>query len=300
VVLAVLVARLGTGPFLDGLRSTSAWTLLLATAVTVLTTLCCAWRWRVVATALDAHLGLETAVAAVYRAQFLNVTLPGGIVGDVDRAVSHGRHLGRLGPAIRAVVWERTLGQVVQVTLAVSVVIALPSPMRPSAGSVATVAVVVLACGLLLLPLRRSTAVGTQVSSLVGSDLRRILGARLAPRSVTLTSAAATSGHLLVLLVAARATGVDAPLTELLPLAAVVLLASALPLSVAGWGPREGVAAWAFGLAGLGATTGLAVSVAYGVMTAVATLPGGLVLLAGRGIWRVRTPAPVLEEAVHG
>ncbi|MGJ3561879.1 hypothetical protein ACR6C2_41015 [Streptomyces sp. INA 01156] len=27
----------------------------------------------------------------------------------------------------------------------------------------------------------------------------------------------------------------------------------ALPLNVGGWGPREGVAAWAFGAAGLGA-----------------------------------------------
>jgi uncharacterized membrane protein YbhN (UPF0104 family) len=300
LVLAVLLARLGTGPFVDGLRSTSAWTLLLAMSVTVLTTICCAWRWRVVATTLGAHLGLGSAVAAVYRAQFLNVTLPGGIVGDVDRAVSHGRHLGRLGPAIRAVVWERTLGQVVQVALAATVVLALPSPLRPSFSGAATVAVVALACGLLVLPLRRSTTVGARVTSLVGNDLRRILGARLAPGSITVTSAAATTGHLLVLLVAARATGVDAPLLHLLPLAAVVLLASALPLSVAGWGPREGVAAWAFGLAGLGATTGLAVSVAYGVMTAVATLPGGLVLLAGRGIWSARPPAPVLEEAVHG
>jgi len=295
LVLAVLVARLGTGPFVDGLRSTSAWTFLVATGVTVLTTWCCAWRWRAVATALGADLTIGTAVAAVYRAQFLNVTLPGGILGDVDRAVGHGRHLGSLGRALRAVVWERTLGQVVQVSLTLGILVVLPSPLRPSAALVAAVAVVVLACGLLATSARRSPRTAVAVD-----DLRRILRTGSTGRSVGLTSAAAASGHLLVFVVAARASGVDAPLHVLLPLAAVVLLASAVPLNVAGWGPREGVAAWAFGLAGLGATNGLAVSVAYGVMTAVATLPGGLVLLAGRGIWSLRTPAPELEEALHG
>ncbi len=98
---------------------------------------------------------------------------------------------------------------------------------------------------------------------------------------------------------AARAAGVHAPVLELLPLAAVVLVASSLPLNVAGWGPREGVAAWAFAAAGLGSGTGLTVSVAYGVLAAVATLPGAFVLLAGRGTF-MPAPVPPLEEAVHG
>ncbi|HEX7717494.1 MAG TPA: hypothetical protein VF416_09415, partial [Marmoricola sp.] len=118
-------------------------------------------------------------------------------------------------------------------------------------------------------------------------------------RVVTLTSVVATSGHLLVFLVAAQAAGVDAPALDLLPLAAVVLVASSLPLNVAGWGPREGVAAWAFAAAGLGSGTGLTVSVAYGVLAAVATLPGALALLTGRGTF-VPARVPPLEEAVHG
>ncbi len=60
-----------------------------------------------------------------------------------------------------------------------------------------------------------------------------------------------------------------APPTTLLPLALIVLLGGALP-NVGGWGPREGVAAWAFAAAGLGASAGVATSVAYGVMVLVA------------------------------
>jgi hypothetical protein len=52
---------------------------------------------------------------------------------------------------------------------------------------------------------------------------------------------------------------------------------------IAGWGPREGVAAWVFGAAGLGADLGVATAVVYGVMALVSGLPGALVL-AGEGL----------------
>ena len=52
-----------------------------------------------------------------------------------------------------------------------------------------------------------------------------------------------------------------------------MLLAAALP-NVGGWGPREGVTAWAFAAAGLGASLGVATAVVYGVMVFVATPAG--------------------------
>jgi hypothetical protein len=62
----------------------------------------------------------------------------------------------------------------------------------------------------------------------------------------------------------------------------LALLAMAVPLNVGGWGPREGVVAWAFAAVGLGAADGLAVSTVYGVLVAAATLPGAVVLAVGR------------------
>ena len=68
-----------------------------------------------------------------------------------------------------------------------------------------------------------------------------------------------------------------APPSQMLPLALLVMLAAALP-NVGGWGPREGVTAWAFAAAGLGASLGVATAVVYGVMVLVASLPGAAVL----------------------
>ena len=60
------------------------------------------------------------------------------------------------------------------------------------------------------------------------------------------------SGHAATFLIAARTAGATAPTSEMLPLALLVMQAAALP-NVGGWGPREGVTAWAFAAAGLGA-----------------------------------------------
>jgi uncharacterized membrane protein YbhN (UPF0104 family) len=278
----VLVARIGTGPFVGGLRLTSPWALLAGLVVTAATTACCAWRWRMVAAALDVRLTWATAIVAIYRSQFLNATLPGGVLGDVDRAVGHGRETGALGRSVRSVVWERTLGQVVQVAATVTILVVLPSPMR-------TIGLVGLAGGTAALLL--ADVVGATRSSVgraaaaVLTDLRVVLADAGTRRGVGLASAGAVAGHLLVFLLAAHVAGVGASPYRLLPLAAVVLLAAAVPANVAGWGPREGVAAWAFAAAGLGATTGVTVSVVYGVISLVATLPGAVVLLAGRRRW---------------
>ena len=169
--VAVIVWRLGTGPFLDGVRTVDASALTAATAIAMLTTVCCAWRWRIVARGLGIELSLPAAVAAYYRSQFLNVTLPGGVVGDVHRGVSHGREVSDVGRGLRAVAWERSAGQVVQVVLTVAVLLALPSPVRSSMPWVA-IAVVVAALGVALVA-RRRPARGRSTWSRVAQRGRR-------------------------------------------------------------------------------------------------------------------------------
>jgi uncharacterized membrane protein YbhN (UPF0104 family) len=300
--LAVLFWQLGTGPFLDGLRAVDGWALAAASGLAVLTTVCCAWRWRIVARGLGVDLPLGTAVAAYYRSLFLNVTLPGGVMGDVHRGWSHGRDTSDIGRGLRAVAWERSAGQVVQVVLTVAVLLVMPSPVQgvmplAALALVATVAGFTLA-GRVLPAVRgarrgqqggdgsrgtRVRAAGesrwAQLRAGAARDLRDALLARRAWPAIAVASALVVAGHAATFLIAARSAGVTAPASEMLPLALLVLQAAALP-NVGGWGPREGVTAWAFAAAGLGASLGVATAVVYGVMVLVASLPGAVVLVA--------------------
>jgi glycosyltransferase 2 family protein len=230
-VLAAVAWWVGPEPFVEAVRSAGPAALAAALAITAVTTVCCAWRWQVLARGLGVDVTLREAVAAYYRSQFLNATLPTGVVGDVHRAARHGA---------LPVVADRGSGQVVQAVAAAAALLLGPAPWAAALLGIA------LAVALVRWPV------------------------------VVATSLVAAAGHVVVFLVAARAAGTDASLAALLPLALVVMLAAAVPLNVAGWGPREGVAAAAFAAAGLGAAQGATVAVLYGVLALVATLPGAV------------------------
>jgi uncharacterized membrane protein YbhN (UPF0104 family) len=278
--LAVVVWQLGLGPFLDGVRAVDAAALGAGVAIGALTTVCCAWRWTIVARGLGLRLPFPAAVAACYRSVFLNLTLPGGVVGDVHRGVSHGRHTREIGLALRAVAWERTAGQFVQAALTVAVLVALPSPVR---SWIPLVGVALVATLVAVVVVGRARPGGrsrwARLRGAIAGDVRNALLARRAWPAIVLTSVLVVIGHAVAFVIAARTAGTTAPLSLLVPLALLAMLAMTLP-SVAGWGPREGAAAWAFAAAGLGAAQGVATAVTYGIMALVASLPGALVVVS--------------------
>jgi uncharacterized membrane protein YbhN (UPF0104 family) len=289
-VLAVVIWRLGTGPFLAGVEAVDGRALLAASAIFFVTTVFSAWRWTIVSRGLGIRLSLPAAVAAYYRAVFLNLVLPGGVAGDVHRGVSHGREVHDVGRAMRAVVWERSAGQVVQILLLIAVLLVLPSPVRSSMPFVAAAAVAVVLGLVLVGRVRRRDRHSrwSRVRNAVATDVREGVLRRNALPAVVFASAMVAVGHAATFLVAVRTAGVDAPLFRLLPLALLTLLAMVLP-SIGGWGPREGVTAWVFAAAGLGADRGAATAVAYGVLVLAASLPGVIVLVVG---WLPRRGAP--------
>jgi uncharacterized membrane protein YbhN (UPF0104 family) len=296
LVLAVLVWQFGTGPFTDAWRLTTWRSVLAALVLTAVATLANAWRWRVVAGALGMPLTVLGSVTAYYRSQFLNSALPGGVLGDAHRGVRHGRAAGDLGLGLRGIVWDRVTGQTVQVLLLAVAVVVMPTPLRAYAPlSTAGVAV----CGLLVWVLARR-AHGT---SYVGRDLQALLRPAVAGRMV-LSSCVSSTAHVCVFAVAAATAGVHLGPGALVTVALGVLVGSSLPLNVAGWGPREGVTAGLFALVGLGSATGLTVSIVFGVLAAVATVPGAVVLAGDAVVRRRRAgslPAgKVLAEVSHG
>jgi len=296
-VLGAALWRTGTGPVVSGLRSLELWTLALGAALAIPATVACAWRWHLVARGLGVGVDMGSAVASCYRAQFLNLTLPGGILGDVHRGVRHGREAGDAGRGLRAVMWERVAGQVVLIVIAMVVLLLLPSPVRTSVPAVLGVLAAGFVAAALVVrhvPPTDPTSSVPRMLRAVRDDLRCGLMVRRAWPGVVLASTVAVGFHLSTYLVAARAVGVTTSPMTLLPVALLVLLAAGLPVNIAGWGPREGMAAWSFGAAGLGVDQGVATAVAYAAIVLVANLPGAVVLVASgrRGDVRSVEPSP--------
>jgi hypothetical protein len=161
------------------------------------------------------------------------------------------------------------------------VLVLVPSPVRSAAPTIAAVAAVVVVGAVIAFHALPSggTSIWARGIRVSAHELRHGLLARAAWPGVLLASCAVTAGHTATFLIAARAAGITVSPMRVLPLAVLVLLAMSVPTNIAGWGPREGVAAWAFGAAGLGVGQGVTVAVVYGVLALVACLPGAAVLV---------------------
>ena len=290
-VLGVLVLRFGADPVVRGVRDADVRLVVLALGLTGLATACCAWRWQAMSAGLGIELGFREAFAACYRAQLLNATLPAGLLGDVHRAAQHARRSRSAVHAVRSVAEERVLGLLVQAALTGAVVAVLPSPLRPL-GLVGAVGLAVLTVGAVLVSRGARRLPGVRV---LLDDVARLRSRPGTTPVVLATSLGVVACHATVLSAAMATTGVDASWQTRVALALTVLIGSALPIGVAGWGPREGVAAWAYAAVGLPASDGLAASVTYGVVALVATLPGVVA-----PTWQRPRPAPRREEAPIG
>jgi uncharacterized membrane protein YbhN (UPF0104 family) len=313
-VLWFLWRHVGTAPFQDGLRAVTWPGVVAAVTLTALTTVCSAWRWRVAAQALGIGIGLPAAVRSYYRSLFLNSVLIGGVLGDVHRAVTHGRRSGDVVLGLRAVAWERLCGQVIQALVTAVVLLTLPSPVRPVLPYVlAGVAGVAGAAGCAVLVARHTDRRGrsrlTRAARAVADDLRHGMLAPHVWPQLALASLLVVAGHTATFVIAARVAGSTASLGELLVLLMVVQTATVIPLSIGGWGLREGAAAWAFAAAGLGAATGVTIATLYAVLMLTAVAPGAGLLLGDavrrrrdqgqRGESRRPDPAPQVLGVVR-
>lgn len=300
-LLTLLAFLVDVGEVVARLSALRPWWVAAALAISVLQIAVSAWRWRYTAARLDIELPLTTAVAEYYLATFLNQVLPGGVLGDVSRAWRHSRAESADGTGLRsvhAVILERTSGQAVMITVAVvaagllllpggrsgtaasgtavSALLEHPLSGVPSAVSLVVGGAVVVLGLVLLRMLARKAARVPALDRLLEDARSALLGSALAVQATL--SLMIVASYVAVFVLAARAVGVETSLPALALLVPPVLVTMLVPVSVAGWGVREGAAALLWGAVGLTASDGVAISVAYGLLVLISSLPGAVML----------------------
>jgi len=282
LLLVALVMDVGTDPFARSLDVLSPGPVLAALLLGGITTVAQAMRWRTVATGCGTAPVLTPgrAVRECYRSSLLNAVLPGGVMGDALRAWRHRAPRERgLRSSAKAVVGERLAGTTVLLGSVGAVTFGMERRVSLSflAGAVVTAAVAT-------------------------PSLRRLPASRqLAVWGWSFVALAPLVG---LFAVAAAALGTVPGAEGTVVLALIVLAGMAIPVGIGGFGPREAVAALAFGSVGLSAHAGVATAAAYGVLAAVSALPGVLVMLLDvrrdRAVETVATvDEPLLPVDVH-
>ncbi len=256
--------------------------LWLAAAFIALTlqTVLSALRWRLTAAQLGIEINKRTALREYYLSQIVNQALPGGVLGDAGRAVRARAQAGLMASG-QAVVFERLAGQTaIFVVLAVAFLATLAVPGGLDWPRWLLVPVAALITGGTALALVLWTAAHLlpgRVGSWLSMMGRPLVQALAAPEvrwwQIGLSLGTALS-NIAAFCFCAWAIGAGFTVVAALALVPLILLTMLIPITISGWGLREGAAAALFPIAGATATEGLATSVAFGLIFLASVLPG--------------------------
>jgi uncharacterized membrane protein YbhN (UPF0104 family) len=286
VALLLLLWRIadGTAALAHLAQAHPAWLAAALSALTAQTVLS-ALRWRLTAGQLGIDLDRWTAVREYYLSQIVNQVLPGGVLGDAGRALRSRSQAGLLVSG-QAVLFERVAGQIALLLLfasGVALTLAMPGAFRLPDWLMTPVLLALLIAGGGAVALAMA---GRNAPSRFGRAIRdgrkAFLHATWAPeirsRQASMSVGTAVCN---VAAFACCAAAVGAALTPVMALVLVplILFAMLVPVTVSGWGLREGAAVALLPLAGVTAPQSLATSVAFGLLILAAALPG--VVVAG-------------------
>ncbi|MFQ5953587.1 MAG: lysylphosphatidylglycerol synthase transmembrane domain-containing protein [Kiloniellales bacterium] len=258
-------------------------------AVLIAQTLVTTARWRLVMAGLDVALGFAKAWLLLMIGLFFNQSLPSTIGGDVVRiwrvhCEGHG-----LGKSANVVLVDRVMavvGLLILVVPAIPVLNAMARTPGQSAvvwaltGAVAVTVVAVVV--LFAVPGLPGLFDRWRLSRPIGAltmDARRLIASRGRALIIIAIAVAVHALSALAVYVLALGFHIEVAFLDCLLLVPAVILVMALPVSIAGWGLREGAMVTGFALAGVSPADALVLSVGFGLATAAVGLPGGVLWL---------------------
>jgi uncharacterized membrane protein YbhN (UPF0104 family) len=241
-------------------------------------------RWQAILRQCGAYLPLGPLFRYGMAALFFNQTLPAGVAGDGVRIWLAGKQTDWRA-ATYSVLIDRVVGVV---ALAIMVTACLPWSLQLVRNPVGRSALLLIGLGCIAAGAVFVGLSWRRLRFLQRWPLTRHLAATATVAAAILRSPAAVTGifglsflnHFVTVAMAwfaARAVGAQLPLLYALFLMLPVILIAIVPVSIAGWGIREGAMVAAFGYAGLAPSDGLIVSLLYGAANLASGALGGLV-----------------------
>ena len=255
--------------------------LLLALLAQTISTLFAGFRWGLIMRILGYDRPLSFYLKVYFIGSYFNQALPSSIGGDAVRIMEVGRSGYRKRNVFSGVLIDRVIGVfgllVLNLVASLAFVSAFPDWLvqliylitaAGIAGFLALVLMRYLDFFEDLFLLRHLHSLSSQAHALYSNPLT--LGWH------TLLSIGSHIFSILSVFIIARALGMDLDYRLFLIAMPPVFLLTFVPISLAGWGIREGAMVGIFMLIGADQDHILAVSILYGIILIISSLPGGL------------------------
>lgn len=284
-VLAVILLNVDWVEAAARLAKANFWLLAAAFATLAVSIVLAACRWSLIAGLHGVRLSRGAAVRLTLAAQFFGQVLPSTIGADVVRSWLATRLDLPAFPVVASVIVDRLCGLV---GLALLILVGLPRLLTLAGvknGLLVAMAALLVAVGmagavmlLLLFGRIRLSGLAARIRDTLVGSARAIASTK----GMGAVAASVVIQALAVLSVLLIAWSVDLPLGLVDGFATVpaAMLIAFIPVTVNGWGLREGAMITAMGLVGISSADALVVSVLFGAALLLAALPGSIAWLS--------------------
>ncbi len=265
------------------------WTIPAGILLLIIQTAILGLRWWLVMAAIEAPIRFGKVLPITFIGVFFNQVLPTSFGGDAVR-IWHAYRLGIDGEAaVVGVLLERIgglFGLAVLTALGAAYLGAEIDNQALRLGLLATlpaaVAGVLVLAMLDRLPERWRRGSVLEKATPLARNARRVFLVPIKALPLLLLSLLNHGLSAAVIYAFAEGLQLGLPFSTCVALFSAVILVTAIPISFAGWGLREGAMVALFAFAGLSADTALALSLAFGAIYLAASLPGCALWLAWR------------------
>jgi uncharacterized membrane protein YbhN (UPF0104 family) len=264
-ILAVILSRISVPHPLSRAANGAALYLVAALGCALVSIVLVALRWRLLASWFGLVMPAALAVRALFLGMFGGQLLPSALGIDFLRGWLVARHAAGTGRIAASVIVDRLVG-----LFAVCLLFTLANPAPRQ------------------IPVPYASLLGPTAVLATGAVLVAFIfgcGERPWGRPLIAAIGLALASHVLSVVIAtlvARAYGVDPSLRLWVAIIPLSVMASALPISINGWGVREAAIVALASPLGMPAPEALLVSLTLGAVNMIASLPGALVVLRAR------------------
>ncbi len=281
LLLALIMKKAGPHSIILRMRSMNAWFFLLAIALYVVLSWLVALRWRIL---LDGRYRIGTLFSLHMIGNFFNTILPSSMGGDAVKAYYLYRESKQAGVSFGSVFLDRYMGLLARLTLGLVSCAAAFAELKAIGMQWAIPALFLAftAGSLVVLRLR----IGGRFDAV--ADFYDYVRTRLARRRVMLRTflLSLIIQSLLILMVAsvARSIGQSLSFIELFVLVPIIMTLMIVPVSISGFGVREGAFVAIFNLTGIPSSVSVSLSFLWFLSMAAASLIGLVEYLRRRSV----------------
>jgi uncharacterized protein (TIRG00374 family) len=281
LLLALIFDKVDFNNTISILKKTEVSFIIFSLVVVVLEVFIATLRWVIVLSKLEIHVSYLAALRYLWMGVFFNQALPSSIGGDALRGYFLCKNENcNVTSATIGVLLDRIFGILGLIILMISTSFLLfdliLDPVIRWGLFISVLGALILIIIAMIFDLIHNKWMHFKIIQgmlMFSKQARKVIFSYYGLSSIVLSLIIQLS-FVLVVWILASSIGLDIELLGVLLVIPATNLLMALPISIAGWGVREGVMVMGFGYLGVDPDTALALSILYGLLMLVVALPG--------------------------